>query len=331
MLADPAVFTLDYLPSADEIRRRDGELDALTDALEDPAQGYPCGQTHLSGPAGAGKTMLARRVVRNLGREFGVETHYINCWSDHETTGVLEELARGLGHGPFGHSTPTRRYKTLVRQRDEPYVVILDEVDQLDDQDVLYLCAEQSHVHLVLVSNDYDDHLARLESRVASRIRPGRHVRLAPYGPEDVVAILRERARAGLDGPVATDVLEEIAVETRNCRLAIRTLYEAAREAGREGAGRVPAAHVETAIPMAREELRQRALSSLTRRQRRVYQAVEEQGPCGMGDLYQDYRSRSGDPASRSTVRRELTKLAEYDLVKIEGEKRGREYRALGE
>jgi len=51
-----------------------------------------------------------------------------------------------------------------------PYVVILDEVDQLEDTDVLYDLRRIRNLELLFISNEVTELFAGLDERVASRL-----------------------------------------------------------------------------------------------------------------------------------------------------------------
>lgn len=60
--------------------------------------------------------------------------------------------------------------------------------------------------------------------------------------------------------------------------------------------------------------------------QRILYEIVTELGEVPPSTLYEEYRARADDPKSDRMVRNYLQKMERYNLVRAEGENRGRMY-----
>ena len=113
--------------------------------------------------------------------------------------------------------------------------------------------------------------------------------------------------------------------------MAITTLRIAARHAEQDGTGQITADIIESALPEARQELRQKNIDALTPHQRAVYDVIDEHGEIAPGELYQEYRRRVEDPKADRTVRNYLDKLERYNLVTAEGTTRDHVYRCIGQ
>jgi cell division control protein 6 len=332
MITDARALDVDAVPS--EILRRNAELNALSNALEPLLDGDRGDHSLVFGEPGTGKTACARYTLDNLERELvDVRTKYVNCFRHHSKFAILYSLVDGVG-GAMDikpHSTPhDKLYQRLRDADDKPYVVILDEVDQLDAKDeVLYELLSQRHIYLIAIANKPDQLMQRLDDRVASRLRGRTPIEFDPYPTDELVAILEKRAEHGLrPGAVADGVLEEIAESAAgNARVAIQTLREAALEAEREGS-QITSAYVTHAEPRAREQLREKTISKLNRHQRIVYDVLGERPGhrWSMGEIYEAYSDQVDDPRTRKTVSNYLRKMQYYNLVEMEGEKRGRRY-----
>ena len=235
-------------------------------------------------------------------------------------------------HDIHRQSTPQDVLLERLRALDDtPYVVILDEVDQLQDTKALYDLYSIPHITMVLIANREEELFAAFDDRLRSRLQSGVRVRFDAYTSAELTAILADRVRWGLsEGAIGTPELERIAdAAAGDARVAIGTLRRAAREATTTGADRIPAEMVAEAVPEARAAIRQTTLDQLTPDQRVLHEIVAEHGEIAPGDLYTEYEHRVSDPKTRRTVRKYMRKLAHYNLVDAEGEKRGRRYHAV--
>jgi cell division control protein 6 len=330
MIANARVLQEDFVPR--DVEHRNAEVNRLSAALEPLLSGEPAETPLVFGPTGAGKTCVARYTVERLReRLLDVRTTYVNCWTDHTRFRVLYSLLDAVGQTVDVHrqSTPHDELLRRIRDRDgAPFVVVLDEVDQLDDPDLLYELCGVAHLHPILIANREADFFAGLDERVQSRLRAGPRVQFDRYGLDELVAILESRVETGFEpGTVDRERLETIAdAAAGDARVAIRVLRAAAREAEAAGAEALSDDHVRAAIPAARDAIKQRTVDALTPHQETLFELVDEAGEIAPGELYERYADAVAEPKSRRTVRKYLSKMDQYNLVDARGEKRGRTY-----
>jgi orc1/cdc6 family replication initiation protein len=331
MITDARVLQPEFVPR--EVVHRDAEVNHISRALEPVEAGAPAETTLLVGPSGAGKTCLARFAVERL-RESVVDvtTQYVNCWQNYTRFRALYRVLEGIDRAVDVHRQSTPRDELVARLREyegPPYVVILDEADQLQDPAVLYDLYRTPRVSMLLIANREAALLSGLDDRVVSRLQSATRVRFDRYDLDTLRAILRARVDRGLEPDAVTgDQLERIAdAAAGDARTAIGILRTAARRADREGRDRLADDLLTEAIPAARAEQHEKDLERLTSHQRAVYDLVEEAGAIAPGDLYERYCAAVEDPRTKRTVRNYLAKLEQYDLVASEGQKRGRRYR----
>lgn len=330
MIQDARVLQPEFVPR--EVEHRDGEVDALTNALDPITRGEPGETAFLFGPSGTGKTCIAQYTVERLREQVvDIEHQYVNCWRDHTRYRALYRVLDGIEGTLDVHrqSTPTDELSERLRSYSGvPYVVVLDEVDQLQDTGVLYDLYSIPDCTMVLVANREADVFDDLDDRVRSRLHSARRVRFDSYGLDELVAILEARVKWGLNGDVDREHLEQIAdAAAGDARIAIGILRNAARDAERAGRETLTAALVEGAVPEARQQVRRTNLETLTDHQRTLYDIIAEHDEIDPGELYGQYRERVADPKADRTVRNYLQKMVRYDLVVADGEKRARTYR----
>lgn len=310
-------------------------INHLSSVLEPLTRGDPAETALITGPTGAGKTCIAKFTVEQLQQEnLDLDSQYVNCWEDHSRFQVFYRILDGVQSTVDIHRQSTPRDVLLERLREHdgpPYVVTLDEVDQLADKKLLYELNRLPKLSLILIANSQEELLASVDDRLTSRLRGSEHIRFHRYTTAELVDILSERAERALTrNGIERSELEEIAdAAGGDARVAITVLRTAARKAHQSNADRITSDLVDCALPEARREIRQKNLDSLTDDQRLVYDIIDEFGEIAPGDLYHEYRTRVEDPKSDRTIRNYLKKMKRYDLVEAEGATQDRMYRCV--
>jgi orc1/cdc6 family replication initiation protein len=331
MIRDARVLQPEFIPK--EVAHRDAEVNHLSRTLDPLIEGEPAEIPLLLGPSGTGKTCIARFTVDRL-REamLEIEHQYVNCWQDYTRFRLLYRLLDGVGQTLDVHRRSTPKDELLDRlhtYEGKPYVVILDEVDQLESTDVLYDLHRIRGVHPILIANRETDLFSQFDDRVRSRLQSSVRIQFDKYTVDQLVAILSDRVRWGLE----TDVVDEAGLRyiadaaAGDARVAIGVLRTAAREAQGSGLDHVPVEIIEQAVPEGKSELKRKDLERLTPHQRVVYEIVAGAEEVTPGALYDEYCGRVDEPKTKRTVRNYCAKLEQYNLIEAEGKNRGREYR----
>ncbi|WP_119816702.1 Cdc6/Cdc18 family protein [Halalkaliarchaeum desulfuricum] len=328
MIRDARVLQDDHLPR--EIVHRHSEMSQLAGALEPVVDGDKPQHAVLTGPSGAGKTCIARATLDRLEEQvLDVHTAHVDCWLHTSDFRVLYKLLESVGTTYDIHrTTPLDELLLRLEEIDKPYLVVLDEADQLEDPGLLRQLYAIPRVTMVLIANRERDLFDPLDSRLQSRLRSSEHVAFDKYSHGELVAILSDRVEWGLAQDVVTDdQLDRMATAAcGNARDAIGILRTAARRAERDGATELRTADIEAAIPEARTELRQKSLDRLSSHQLAVYEVLRSGGELMPKEIYSRYEDRVDEPRSKRTIRTYLRKLEQYNLVESEGRGPSRRY-----
>ena len=333
MITDARPLQPEFVPG--DVRHRDGEVDALTAGLEPLLDGNHAEPALLYGPSGTGKTCIAQYAVERLReRVVDLTTAHISCWENYTRFKVLYRALEGLDHSLDVHRQSTPRDELLDRLRDaldDPYVLVLDEVDQLEEMDVLYDLNRTSGLSLVLIANSEEDVFKQLGERVTSRVKTATRIHFDRYSPDELVGILDDRVRWGLHAEAATDdQLRQIAeAAAGDARVAISSLRVAAQKAKAEGLEQLTDEVIAEATPEAKAEIRRRNLQKLSDDQRVLYDVVSEYEEIRPDALYEAYCEQVDDPRTRRTVRSYLQKMRRYNLVEARGKGKSRRYRPV--
>ena len=329
----PRVLELDRVP--ERMPHRDATLRQLASALDPLRSDQPAYPICLSGPTGAGKTTIAQFIVRQLQAEaLGIRWGYVNAISETSKSSLVFSLVRdaGVGNDLRAKGTATGIMFDRLRNLEDHFVAIIDEVDVIDDDTTIQALWEIPNVTLVLICVDENDFFSDLDSRVASRLRGTATVALEKYHHDELVDILWSRIHTGLaSGVVEEETVEYIAdVAAGDARHAITLLRRAVREAVKRGDEVLTVENVEEIREDAREEMHERDVNMLGTHQRHLYEIIKEAGEITAPELHARYEDRVSDPRVRSTRRGYLQSLEKYELIKAPGNTRSRRYRYNG-
>lgn len=333
MIQDARVLQPEFVPK--DVVHRAHEINTLTSALDPITRDEQAETTLLYGPSGTGKTCIAKHTLEKLREEvLDINTKYVNCWEDYTKFKVLYRLLEGVDQTLDIHRQSTPRDELLDRLRNydgPPYVVILDEVDQLEDTGVLYELYRTRGITMILIANRERELFQSLDSRLTSRLQTAVDIHFDPYAVDELVGILEDRVRWGLrDGVVTSDQLQWIADTTAgDARVAIEVLRVAARHANRQKLDSITDEVIAEAVPEAKSEIQQRNLEKLTEEQQILYDIIASNEEISPSELYKEYSKQSSNPKSDRMVRNYLQKMERYNLVNAVGENRGRTYRIV--
>lgn len=337
MLWDESVFRDGWVPQ--RLERRDDEQEQLAAALRPAVRGDPPADVVISGPSGVGKTALAKCQVEALRLEADVCSTHIQCLGQSPGSicrDLVREHPRG---GDPSHTAPIDDVRDeLAAITERPFVVVLDEADDVCRTDLLGWLDQVDAVATVAICHDSDEWLGHLDAATA---RDRRHIPLETYSVDALASILAQRADLGLRHD-ATDrqLLERIAQRCAGvARTGIQTLYEAAKRASEDRRATIEEVDIGPAAEAARRRIRASNLSSLPVGHLLVYHLIQQAdgGQLSAGALAERYERVAGDaladhpatPAAPATRRRYLSKLTDYGLITSTGENRHKSYVAL--
>lgn len=334
MITNARVLQPEFVPN--DVRHRPAEMSHLSDTLRPIIEGEQATNSLLYGPSGAGKTCIARYTIQQL-RENVIDLNfqYVNCWEDHTRFKTLLRVLDGVKNTSTIHrqSTPKDELLEQLREYDgPPYVVILDEADQLDDKSLLYDLYTIPGLTMVLIANREEDVFNTLDPRLSSRLKPCARIRFRRYDIDELVAILEDRVRWGLESHVIGErQLEAIANNAAgDARVAIGILRNAARATRQNNDDRITLDIIDDVVPEAKSEIRQKTTDKLTDHQQVLYELITNSGEIDAGDLYDAYRNVVTNPKTKRTMRNYLAKLEQYNLIVSTGKTKGRSYAPQG-
>ncbi len=310
---------------------RDSQIQEIKRNLEPLLEDDSPRNMLLYGPPGTGKTTMAQYVVDELQRYSSeVVSGRVNCWRYPSRFKVYYNLLRDLGVNLIHRTgTPTDELVDKFREKisKRPSIIILDEVDQIEEERILYDFAREEQAALIMIANK-ETALYDVDDRIRSSLQGTREIHFPAYSREELVDILEDRREWGLrKEAVETSLLHRIANRAEgDARVALNALRIAAEEAEGQEMENITQEVVEDALPEAEEEDKSKSVDKLNPHQKALYDIIREEEKVKPGELYEKYRERVDEPKVERTLRKYLQKMDHYRLIEAEGKGRWRKY-----
>jgi orc1/cdc6 family replication initiation protein len=334
IIRDARVLREGFIPS--RVLHREGQLDTIRNCLRPILKEMEPRNTFIFGSPGTGKTCISRFVAEELSAHTtSVQGSYINCWECSSRFKILYSILQDMGSTLSVHrkGTPTDELLESLRKRLENRycVIIMDEVDKLEDDSILYDLSNLQRSCLILISN-IETALHAADPRVRSRLASAENIEFPVYREGEILDILRDRAEWGmLPGSIKRNQLERIAsASDGDSRVAIGTLRIVAEDAENQDLERVPDSLIEKALPKAMTSSTERNIEMLPPHQRLIIEILDSEKPMDGGELFKRFQALSDQRGlSRvvdRTFRKHTEKLSSLGLITSEGSGRWKTY-----
>ena len=324
---DPAIIQSEdvllpeYLP--DELLHRNQELQAIADSIKPLIKRRTPDNLFIYGPSGCGKTTCVKQIIKQLKEHSSsVLPVYVNCW-EHPTqmavyNRIIEEMRLPLPRRGLATDEIFNRIVQYVKNYSKPILLVLDEVDGLRHDKLLYVVSRANEQKLMFgligISNN-KTLLSHLDARVRSSLRFS-DMDFRVYSEEQLLSILKTRAeRALVPGTYDDRLLTKIirSVEDSSARVAIERLWKSAKHAEKSNHKKIMLQDLEDII--SDEHSSKFSEYNLSSEELLIIEILKS-GELGSSDLYEKFMKKI--PKTKRQIRNYVDLLEKKGILECE-------------
>jgi cell division control protein 6 len=234
------VLLPNYLP--DELLHRDNELEAIAQAIKPMLKKSEPDHLFIHGKSGTGKTSCVKFVIKQLTEHSpSILPVYANCWESATKASIynkiIEAMELPIPRRGLSNDELFDKIRQYMKNYQKPILLVLDELDGLKHQDLLYLVARANEKQGILfgiigISNN-PEFVSKLDPRTRASLRFS-DMEFKKYNEDQLFGIVRDRAQIGLvEGSYDEKLLRKIArsVDDGSARIALELLWKSAKHA----------------------------------------------------------------------------------------------------
>jgi len=317
-------LTESFIPT--RLLHREGQLRELERCLKPALRNRTIENVFLVGPSGTGKTTLAKWILESYFREISC---YVNCWKYRSTHEVLKEILLNFQipvHGRESTGELVDKLEKLINKK--KIIVCLDEVDQLNGFDVLYILARNS-CGLILASTHYHA-LMNLPSRIKSSLALT-EIEFPAYKPDELFDIFKDRVQFSFKPNSLKDEFVKIVsvMAEGDARVGLEILKRAGKKTEDRGLRKVTIEEIKQAAKEAKRFKTSYFSSKLNEHQKIIYEILGGIKRMPSGLLYKEYCKLVKNPVVDRAYRNYMKRMTELGLVKVEGKGRWKSYEII--
>ena len=313
----------DILP--EKVTGRTWQQDKLRQCLKPMKEGCRPISAWLYGPAGTGKTTIARKVADQVRSSQYKVSLYVNCWERPTLYSVVQALCeqlRILGADAQDTNIKLTRLRQVLKEK--TVLIILDEIDRpmpKERESIIYNLLQLPKTGIFCISSDTTAFF-ELGTRVRSKLSPAQ-IHFPKYSTTEIKAILAERSMDALAAETCTEnILQTIASYARgDVRAGLSILLKTAIAAEQDRADNITAKHIPD-ISVWQQLEKSSRIKSLPQHQQLIYKLAKKHGEISSTKLRWLYllncHNYYTEPIPQRTFSRYLARLAHDNFISIE-------------
>ena len=303
LFLNPVALDFDYIPKL--FKYRENNQKYIAECIKPIFNDRDGRNLFVFGSQGIGKSACIKVVLRELQEKSDINCAYINCWKFDTSFKVVSEICSLIGY-KWIHNKRTDELIDAAKKilNKEGSVIILDEVDKLEDQDIIYsLLEELNKKCLILITND-NEYLVNLDTRIKSRLR-SEMIEFKPYSLNETEGILKQRMEfAFVKDTFDEEGFKKIVDKTFNLedlRIGLFLMKEAAERAESDSSRKILLKHVDESLKNLDKFMLK---DKLEVGDTKILEIVKENSGKTIGNLLEIYHKNGGDIGYKTFSRR---------------------------
>jgi orc1/cdc6 family replication initiation protein len=267
----------------------------------------------ILGKPGVGKSACLRHVISELKEDFDNEINciYVNCWKKDSSFKVISDICHQVNY----KFTQNKNFDDLMNAaaeiiNEKSAVFVLDEVDKLKDDDVIYSLLEDIHRRVIIMITNDNNFIANLDNRVRSRLLPDL-LEFKQYNQTETKEILKSRSEYAFSPTsLENEAFEMVAKKTfelGDMRTGLFLLKQAGENAENKSSRKINVEHVNNAI----ETLNLTNLDEDDKEN--LIKLIKEHSGKSKADIFKIYENKEGK--SYRTFQRKISELEKNNLI----------------
>ncbi|MBS3159916.1 AAA family ATPase [Candidatus Woesearchaeota archaeon] len=308
----------DYLPK--EIKYRETQQHYIAECIKPLLQKRNGRNIIITGQPGIGKTAAIRSVLRDLENETdNIYQIYINCWKKDSFFKIITELCHQINyswtHNKSGEDLIQVAANILNKKS---VVIVLDEVDKLEDQSIIYSLLEDIHKKtIILITND-ELFMADMDNRIRSRLIPDL-LNFEPYNEEETTGILAQRkGYAFFPGVLNQESFYKICKKTfelQDIRAGLFLMKESGIIAEAKSSKKILEEHTNIAISKL-SEFKIKKIQELNKESQQILDLIKQNSGKTVLEVFKEYEEIGGKKTYR-TFSRKIKDLQKSKLINL--------------
>lgn len=319
LFLNPQFLDLDYQPKL--VPYRESQQQYIATCIKPLLQKRSGKNLLILGKCGVGKTVCLRHVLKELNEDYGDDIFclYVNCWKKDTPFKIIVELAQQLGYSWIHNKSYDELIKVVIGLINEKSaVLVLDEIDKLQDQTILYAFAEDLYKkELILITND-NEFLITIDSRISSRLSLDK-LEFKPYNLAETEGILKYRlGYAFPPNSFSKDAFNELVKKTfevGDIRVGLYLMKESAELAELKSSRTINLEHAHQAIKKL-IDFKTKNIDALPDDEQDILKLIKENSGKTTMEIFKIYE-KMPDAKSYKTFSRRVKDLEKANMIKL--------------
>ncbi len=310
----------DYLPHI--LKFRENQQQHIANVIKPLFSAKMGSNILITGSPGIGKTACCKYILREMenfsDRIYGI---YVNCWKQDSIHKVIVDICHQLGY----KWTLNKKTNELMDEiakiiNKKAGVIILDEVDKLKEEQVIYQILEDLFKKCLILITNNQEFLATLDQRTRSRLIP-EIIEFSPYSYKETYDILLERKKFAFHENVfPDDLFEQIAQKSfyeKDIRIGLFLLKETGNATELRSSKKVSQEDIDKAITKISAFNQTRI--TLDDEEKEILNIIKDKPGSSSPEIYSLYNEKFNK--TDRTFRRKISTLKESGLIEVKEEK----------